>query len=174
MDDHYRDLPVDPDVEPDDAERDLAATVSFLRESRHAVAARWDLLLVIAMGGALGSLARWAAGRLAGETVFPWSTLAVNVVGGLALGALVVYVVECRPGSRYLRPFAGVGVLGGFTTFSTYMLDTRTLVADGHLPLAVLYLLGTLVAGLLAVWAGVALAWRLLVPAVREGAEEPS
>ena len=62
-------------------------------------------------------------------------------------------------GSR--RPFLGVGVLGGYTTLSTYMLDTRSLVVDDHLPLAAVYLFGTLIAGLSAVWVGVAHARRM-------------
>jgi CrcB protein len=67
----------------------------------------------------------------------------------------MVFVTDVWPPSRYVRPFLGVGVLGGYTTFSTYMLDTRTLVADGHVPLAVAYLFGTMAAGLAAVWAGI-------------------
>jgi fluoride exporter len=66
-----------------------------------------------------------------------------------------VLVLDVWPKSRYARPFLGVGVLGGFTTFSTYMLDTRALVAADRAPIAAVYLFGTLVTGLAAVWLGI-------------------
>jgi CrcB protein len=88
--------------------------------------------------------------------------LVENVTGAFALGVLMVFVLDVWPSHRYLRPFLGVGVLGGYTTFSTYMLDTRGLLADGHDLSAVAYLFGSLVLGLLAVAAGVLLA-RVLV-----------
>ncbi len=66
------------------------------------------------------------AGRLlAGSGRFPWATFVENVTGAFALGVLVVLAFARWPRSRYLRPFLGVGVLGGFTTFSTYALDIR-------------------------------------------------
>lgn len=118
------------------------------------------VLLVIGVGGALGSLARWGVGELLpGSTgAFPWATFVENVTGGFLLGLLMVFVLEVRPPGRYLRPFLGVGVLGGYTTFSTYMLETHDLLADGRTALAATYLFGTLVTGVLAVWAGVAAA----------------
>jgi CrcB protein len=135
-------LPVDPDVGPGDP-------------------ARWDVLVAIALGGALGSLGRWAMGELlAGSGPFPWATLVENVTGAFALGVLVVLAFDRWPRSRYLRPFLGVGVLGGFTTFSTYVFDVRTLVADDRPLMAAGYLLGTLAAGLLAAWLGMAAARR--------------
>jgi CrcB protein len=119
-----------------------------------------DVLAVIALGGGLGSVARYGLARLwptpAGG--FPWATFNTNVLGSLALGALMVYVLEVWPPARYRRPFLGVGVLGGFTTFSTYMVETRGLLAGHHPALAFGYALGSLVAGLAAVWAGAALA----------------
>ena len=120
---------------------------------------RWDVLLVIAVGGAIGSVARYGLGialpHLPGDVA--WSTMTENVSGAFALGLLMVFVVEAWPSTRYLRPFVGVGVLGGFTTFSTYMLDTRALLAAGNEGAAAGYLLGTLVLGLLAVWLGIVL-----------------
>ncbi len=144
-------LPVDPDVE-------RAATPGVT----------WDVLAVIAVGGALGSLARWGLGQglVAGAGGFPWATFAENVSGCLALGVLMVLVQEVWPAdgrARLLRPFAGVGLLGGWTTFSTYALDTRGLLAGGHGGTATAYLVGSVLAGLLAVWAGIALTESLVL-----------
>lgn len=123
------------------------------------IGARWDILAVIAAGGALGSLARWglAAALPHRPGAFPWATFSVNVTGCLLIGALMVLLAEVWPPSRYLRPFLGIGVLGGYTTFSTYVLDARNLLVTGHAGTAAGYLLGSLAAGLAAVWAGVAL-----------------
>jgi CrcB protein len=111
---------------------------------------------VVAAGGALGALARWAvaeglphdAGR------FPWATLLTNVSGCLLIGALMVLVIERWPARTLVRPFFGTGVLGGFTTFSTYAVDTRTLLAADRPATAGVYVIATLVLGLVAVVAG--------------------
>jgi CrcB protein len=119
---------------------------------------RWDVLLVIAAGGALGSLARFGMGELvpwSGDG-FPWATFIENVSGGLALGVLIVFLLDVWPPHRYLRPFLGVGLLGGYTTFSAYMLESRDLLAGGETATAFAYLAGSLVAGLTAVWLGIA------------------
>jgi CrcB protein len=130
-----------------------------VRRGRRVLVARWDILLVVALGGALGSVARYGISRawLAADGTFPAATFLENVSGSLLLGILMVFVLDVWPPSRYVRPFLAVGVLGGYTTFSTYMLDTRSLLAAGHAPLAAAYLFGTLAAGLLAVWVGIAL-----------------
>jgi fluoride exporter len=137
-------LPVDPDA-ADTPSRHLAGH-----------ARSWDLLLIIAAGGAAGSVARWAVARAlpTADGGFPWATFAVNVAGGLALGALMVLVVDLWRPHRFVRPFLGVGALGGFTTFSTYVLDVRDLVGD-HPATALAYTAGTLAVGLAAVWAGI-------------------
>jgi CrcB protein len=125
-----------------------------------AVRSRWDVLLVISAGGALGSLARWGIGELlpwSGEG-FPWATFVENLSGAFLLGVLMVLVLDVWAPRRYLRPFLGVGLLGGYTTFSTYMLEARDLLAAGAVPLATVYLFGTLLAGLLAVWLGIGVA----------------
>lgn len=120
---------------------------------------RWDLLLVIAAGGALGSLGRWALAQAFphGRRGIPAATWTANLVGSFVLGGLLVLVTEVWPPRRYVRPFLGVGVLGGFTTFSTYMLDAHTLVDAGAAGRAAAYVLGTLVTGLFACWGGIAL-----------------
>lgn len=137
---------------------------------------RWDVLLVVAAGGASGSLARWALGQAltAPPGGFPWATFLANVSGAFAIGVLMVFVLDVWPPSRFVRAFLGVGVLGGFTTVSTYMLDTRALLAADGAPLAAAYLFATLATGLAAVWAGILLA-RLAtrLPRARTGDESP-
>jgi CrcB protein len=128
---------------------------------------RADILAVISAGGALGSLARWGL-TLAWPVRpggFVWATMMANVSGALLLGFLMVFVLEVWPPSRYVRPFLGVGVLGGYTTFSTAMLDTRVLLVAGYRAQAAGYLFGGLLAGLLAVWLGMAAARALVVVA---------
>jgi CrcB protein len=128
------------------------------RRAARVLRERWDILLVIAAGGALGSLARWGLSVTVpvATGAAPWVATGIeNVTGGLLLGALMVLILEVWPPNRYLRPFVAVGILGGFTTFSTYMLDAFTLLAAGSVPVAFGYLLGTLLAGLFAVWSGI-------------------
>lgn len=140
--------------------------------------ARWDRLAVIALGGALGSGARYGVAEAmphAPGTV-PWSTVTVNVSGGFLLGLIMVFLLDEWSPRRYVRPFLGVGFLGGYTTFSTYMLDTLALLEPGQRATAVLYLLGSLVVGLGAVWAGMVAA-RVLVRLARRSrrdTEEPT
>ncbi|MDF2967817.1 MAG: CrcB family protein [Nocardioidaceae bacterium] len=124
------------------------------------VRAHADVVAVVAVGGALGSLARWAVGLGLGATggEFPWATFVANVSGAFALGVLMVFVLGVWSPSRYVRPFFGAGILSGYTTFSTYMLDTHSLVVADRVALAAVYLFATLIAGLAAVWIGVVLA----------------
>jgi CrcB protein len=129
----------------------------------------WDVVGVVAVGGALGALGRYAlsvALPLQAGT-FPVATFATNVTGCLLVGVLMVLLTETsgRP-HRLLRPFLGVGVLGGFTTFSSYVMETQQLVTEGAARLAMLYLFGTLAAALTAVQLGI-VATRLAV-GVRE------
>lgn len=149
--------PIDVSIHPDmrgTGQRRRAETRLLRRRLGRALADRRDILVVIAVGGVVGSLARWGAGLAwphpAG--LFAWATFAVNVTGCFLIGVLMVFVTDVWPPSRYARPFFGVGVLGGFTTFSTYMLDTRSLLVAGRPAVAGAYLLGSLGAGLAAVW----------------------
>lgn len=116
--------------------------------------------MAIAAGGALGSLARWAvAEALPHQTdQIAASTWVVNATGAFVIGALMHLITEVWPPRRLVRPFWGVGVLGGYTTFSTYALDMHHLLAAGQLGRAVVYYLGTVLTGLLAVWLGLAAA----------------
>lgn len=138
------------------------------RRVRRVVRTRWDLLLVVAAGGALGAAGRFGAAKAlpSAPDEFPWSTFLVNATGCLLLGLLMVCALDVWPTSRYLRPFLGIGLLGGFTTFSTYALETRNLVAEHQQQLAGVYLVGSVAAGLTAVWLGVAVG-RLTVRVLR-------
>jgi CrcB protein len=119
---------------------------------------RGSILAVISAGGALGALGRWTISEAfpAGRSAFPWATFAVNVSGCLLIGALMVLVSDVWVGRRLLRPFLGVGVLGGYTTFSTYVVDFAGLVSGGSAVLGIAYLFGTVLAALAATYAGMA------------------
>lgn len=133
-------------------------------DRRRRVREHATVLAAVAAGGGLGGLARLGVDTALGGGAggIPWATLLVNVTGAFALGALMVLASGLWPTSRHLRPFAGVGVLGGYTTFSAYMLETADLVMRGEAPIAAAYLFGTLVTGTLAVGAGM-LAGRVVV-----------
>jgi CrcB protein len=114
---------------------------------------RWDLLLAIAVGGVLGAEARYGLSELLPHTgrQFPWSTVIINVSGSALIGALMVILLELTSPHRLVRPLLGVGVLGGYTTFSSFALDAERLVR-AHEPLrALAYVLVTVVLCLLAV-----------------------
>lgn len=110
-------------------------------------------LLLVALGGAAGSMARYGVGVIAARVLglsFPWGTLIVNAAGGLAMGVLAARV---GPENESLRLLLGVGVLGGFTTFSTFSLETVRLLQ--HAPgQAILYIAASLVLAVGACWAG--------------------
>jgi CrcB protein len=117
-------------------------------------------LAYVALGGALGALARygisgWVYDRM-GES-FPWGTLVVNLVGCLALG-LVIRWLQVSAVSPEVRPFLTIGVLGAFTTFSTFSYETVALLQEGQWLRAGLYMGGSVVLGLIAMVAGMALA----------------
>ena len=130
--------------------------MAFLRRAGYVVNDRRDILLVIAAGGVLGSLARWAVGLAVPHTgrQFPWSTFSVNVLGCALIGALMWFEEERWPPSRYRRSFLRTGILGGFTTFSAYGLDTHGLVLAAAPGTAVGYAAASLLCCLAAVPVG--------------------
>lgn len=113
-------------------------------------------VIVIAVGGALGSLARYEIGKAITppHDGFPVATLLINLVGALLLGALVVAVTEAWPGAHPLvRPALGTGVLGGFTTFSTFAVEVRGASAGVAWSYLAASLVGGVVAAVLGMWA---------------------
>jgi CrcB protein len=131
-------------------------------DHRAVPAGTWPVLAVIAGGGVVGALARYGIqlGLPHRPDGFPWATFLVNITGCLLIGALMVLIVEVWSGPPLLRPFLGVGVLGGYTTFSTYALDIQQGVTAAAAATALLYLAATLLGALFAVWAGAALTTR--------------
>lgn len=109
-------------------------------------AVRASDLLLVAAGGAVGAVLRWAFDSAAPDTHFPWPTLAINVVGALALGLLPALAAVRR--SRRVALTVGPGLLGGFTTVSAWAGQVRALADSGEVGLAGLYLATTLAAGL--------------------------
>ncbi|MFE3056504.1 fluoride efflux transporter FluC [Nocardia sp. NPDC059239] len=110
------------------------------------------ILTVISIGGALGALARYGLALEWPTPVagFPWATFLTNVAGCFLIGVLMVIVTETITAHPLVRPFLGVGILGGFTTFSTYANETRGLLQPGTVATAFTYMAATLVCALLA------------------------
>jgi CrcB protein len=123
--------------------------------------------LYIALGGALGAVARYGLGRWihswAGDG-FPWGTFAINAIGSFLIGLSLRYL-EGIAAAPELRALMTVGLLGAFTTFSTFTYDTIVLLQEGAWTRAALYALGSLAIGLLAVGSGLYLGARVLQPA---------
>ena len=114
------------------------------------------ICLLAAVGGALGALARWALSEAFPHSpgAWPWSTLLVNLLGCLLIGALLAVLLARFPSSPWLRPFLAVGVLGGFTTYSTFAVDVVRLTGAGHEVLAGAYVLASVLGGVVAVVVG--------------------
>jgi len=114
--------------------------------------------IAVAVGGALGSMARHGVNVLFAhvlERAVPYATAAVNLLGAAAIGVLAGLIAAGRLHlSTELRTFIFVGILGGFTTFSSYMLDSFTLAHGGEHTLAISNILVQTAVGFVAVWAG--------------------
>ncbi|MGP4015832.1 fluoride efflux transporter CrcB [Saccharopolyspora sp. 5N708] len=153
-------------VEPIDPDVDLRVG---MRELAHS---HLPVLAVIALGGGLGALARYGLSQLLPTAPghFPWATFWTNIIGCFLIGILMVLITEVWSARRLLRPFIGVGFLGGFTTFSTYAVEFRGLLQPGSVGTAFGYLLATLLGALLAVILGVWLTrWAIRRPAKGDG-----
>jgi CrcB protein len=115
--------------------------------------------LVVALGGALGALGRWGVAEALPSSGggLPWATLLVNLTGCLLIGVLLAVLLEIRPRSPWLRPFLATGVLGGYTTYSTFAVDVVRLVEADAPALAAGYVAASVLGGLVAVVAGLLL-----------------
>lgn len=118
-------------------------------------------LFLVMLGGAVGAGARHLTGRAAlalWGPGFPWGTLIVNLAGGLAMGLLAGWLAARASGDDALRYLLGVGVLGGFTTFSAFSLETANMLQRGEHGVALLYILASVAGSILALFAGLQLA----------------
>lgn len=128
-----------------------------------------DLFVAVALGGALGASARHGIDLLfpTATNQWPLATFLINLTGAFILGIVIEGATAIAPDpgasifARRLRPFLVTGVLGGYTTFSTYMVETHGLVISGRIPMALLYMFGSLLAGILLVVLGMALGRRI-------------
>ncbi|GLZ11854.1 putative fluoride ion transporter CrcB 1 [Actinomadura sp. NBRC 104425] len=133
----------------------------------------WTTLAAISAGGAAGALARHGVTAAFPHAPggFAWATFAVNTAGCLLIGVLMVAITEIRQAHRLVRPFLGVGVLGGFTTFSTYVVDVQQALQAGAPRTALLDLAATPAAALAAVFTGVHLTRALARASARRRGE---
>lgn len=119
-------------------------------------------IAAIAAGGGIGSVLRYLLSQAfpAGHG-FSWAILAINVSGCFALGLLMIYLLEVWPPRRLLRPFLAIGLIGGYTTFSTYAAGIWLLIRAHAVASADAYALTSALAGLVAVWCGVTAARKM-------------
>ncbi len=149
-------MPVPNDVDTADA---IAPDVDLRVRPWHRelVDSHGAVLAVISLGGGLGAAARYALSLpwhpQPGQ--FPWASFVTNVLGCFLIGVFTVVSIEVWPAHRLIRPFIGVGVVGGFTTFSAYAVETLGLLHSGNVLMAGAYLAGTVMGALLAVVLGV-------------------
>lgn len=117
-------------------------------------------MALVAAGGALGATLRWLSGLWIGRVAggFPYGTLFVNVLGGFVMGLAAVWLMERAGAWRALSPFVMTGLLGGFTTFSAFSLDTLHLLERGEAAKAGLYVGLSVALSIAALWAGLTLA----------------
>ena len=118
-------------------------------------------LLIVAAGGALGAVARYGVGRLLPAAGWPWPTLTANVAGGLLMGLLAGWLAF-RGGAQgeTIRLFAAVGLLGGFTTFSAFSLETALMIEKRQFALASGYVAASVVLSVAALFLGLTIARR--------------
>lgn len=150
---HVLNEPVDPDI-------DLHVPAQRTEARRRQA----PVVAAVSLGGGLGAAARYGASLLwpTPPDAFPWTTLLVNATGCAIIGMFMVVITDVWAAHRLVRPFFGTGVLGGFTTFSTYATDIQRLTQEGAPRTGLAYLALTVVTALASVWAAAFLTRRVL------------
>jgi CrcB protein len=141
----------------DDALARIEAEEAEFQPARGEIRAELGVLVVIALGGALGALARYGMSRWihVAKDSFPWATFVTNITGAFVLGLFLTAAVARFPARKYPRPFFAIGFLGAFTTYSTMAVETVTLIRDGDAMIGVTYLVVSIAAGLAVAFAGI-------------------
>ncbi len=145
------DIPIDPDLPVNEQ-----AGARLPLKRRRGRRAQMVVVMALGCGGVAGALGRYALSVAipTGIEGFPWGTFLINVSGSAVLGFLLILLIEQFPRGRLARPVIGTGVLGAYTTFSTYMVDAVLLVRAGRPVTALAYVLASALVGLLVVWIG--------------------
>ena len=132
----------------------------MLKQALSRYSAVMNPIILVMSGGAIGAAMRYGLSRAlpVGAAGWPWPTFAANVVGGLCMGILANWMLRGDNAAEPLRLFLGVGVLGGFTTFSAFSLEMAQMVQRGQMGLAAIYALASVVLALGAIFAGMAIA----------------
>lgn len=128
-----------------------------LRAALSLGSARRNSVAAVGLGGGIGTLARYEIGlRYAHPTppAFPTATLLINLSGAFALGLLITLILERWPPARYVRPFAAIGFLGGYTTFSTFGVEAVRLFETGRFGAAIAYVAASALGGMATVFIG--------------------
>ncbi|WP_215143562.1 fluoride efflux transporter CrcB [Exiguobacterium qingdaonense] len=115
------------------------------------------LYIYVGLGGAIGALARYGLGLMVdsvGTSAFPVSTLLINLIGSFILGWLTHKFLQTGKPSPQLVTVVGTGMIGSFTTFSTFSVETIQLLEEGRIWLAILYVFLSITFGLLSSWVG--------------------
>ena len=122
-----------------------------------------SILLVMA-GGGVGAVLRFQLGRMmpVGASGWPWGTFAANVIGGFAMGALAAWLLRAGVAGENMRLLLGVGLLGGFTTFSAFSLDMMRMIEGGNAGMACVYALASVMLAFAALFIGMAATRRVL------------
>lgn len=117
-------------------------------------------IILVMSGGAIGATLRYGLSRALPVSAagWPWSTFAANIAGGLCMGVLAMWLMRGDSAAEPLRLFLGVGVLGGFTTFSAFSLEMAQMVQRGQMGMAATYAVVSVLLALGAVFAGMAIA----------------
>lgn len=113
--------------------------------------------LIVMLGGAIGAGLRYGVGSVALRHFgpgFPWGTLAVNLSGGLLMGVIAAVLARHGAGGEPVRLFLGVGILGGFTTFSAFSLEAANMLNRGDVAIAALYALASVIGSVLLLFLG--------------------
>ena len=110
--------------------------------------------LLVGLGGAIGSILRYAGTLLSGTNLFPWAILLINIAGSFVIGTVMAISLKNEVFAENWKLFLATGICGGFTTFSAFSLDNLLLLENGKWGMLILNIAGSVILGMVAVWLG--------------------